>query len=147
MGEIIMRATREEQRTEALKRLNSWKTDGFLQMAFENNKLAVCERFHGLTGSGFIEASELPKEILAQVRELEERHGLMAYAAIKTETEFGLLYDILYVCKDKEDWEMDAELMEDNVAMSYCINTTEPAFSEFGTIGLASMYGGLYRAF
>ena len=142
-----MRATREEQRVEALRRLNSWDTDGFLQMAFENNKLAVCERFYGF-GSGFIVlSSELPKEILVQIRELEERHGLMAYAAIKTETEFGLLYDILYVCKDKEDWEIDAMLMEDNVVMSYCINTTEPAFSEFGTIGLASMYGGLYRVF
>lgn len=141
-----MKATREEQRAEAIRRLEKWETDEFLKMAFENNELAVCEVFGNRYSNEFVVlSSELDKEILQQVRDAEATYGIMAYVTIKTIAEFGIVYDILYVSENKEDWAIDAELMEDNVSMSYCINTTEPLFTEFGTIGIAATKGGLYR--
>ena len=145
-GVIGMKATREEQKAEALRRLDKWNTDGFIRLAFEQGQLAVCEKFDGLIPGQFIVlASELPTDILTEIREKEEEYGILAYMVIKSTTVFGVLYDILYVSENKEDWAMDAELMEDNVVMSYCINSTEPLFSEFGTIMLESTIGGLHR--
>ena len=143
-----MKATREEQRAEAIRRLEKWETDEFLKMAFENNELAVCEVFGNRDSNEFVVlSSELEEEILQQVRDAEATYGIMAYVTIKTIAEFGIVYDILYVSENKEDWAIDAELMEDKVAMSYCINTTEPLFTEFGTIGINTTKGGLYRIY
>ena len=141
-----MKVTREEQRTEALRRLKNWETDELLTQAFEHNELAISERFAFAPGVIFIMASILDKkDILTQIRAVEEEYGILVYTVIKTNTEFGELYDCLYVSSNKEDWELDEELREDNVAMSYCINISIPDFSEFGSIGVGVKPSGLYR--
>lgn len=141
-----MRATREEQMLEAVRRLQVWQADEFAAEALEKGTLAMFERFYGFKHNDFIVlACRVPDEILEQIREIEGNYGILTYMVVKTETEFGVLYDLIYVGRDKDDWEIDAGLMEDSVTMSYCINSTIPEFSEFGTIGLGNKLGGMYR--
>lgn len=141
-----MKVTREQQKAEALRRLEVWKADGFAAEALENGVIAVFDRLYGFKKDDFIIlASRVGKKLLSQIRELEEEYGIYVYMVVRTVTEFGELYDCIYVSKDDTDWSIDAELMEDNVTMSYCINMTIPEFSEFGTIGLGVKDGGMYR--
>lgn len=141
-----MRATREEQRKEALRRMAAWQVDGFAEEALNNNTLAVFERFYGFICNDFIVLGRrVDEDMLIQIHEVEEQYGIFVYMVVRTETEFGDLYDLIYVGRDKDDWEIDDELMEDKVTMSYCLNTTIPDFSEFGTIGLDGKLGGMYR--
>ena len=141
-----MKVSREEQLQEALRRMKAWGVDGFAEEALQKDTLAVFERFYGFKKDDFIVlANRIPEDILQKARELEEEYNLFVYMVVRTITEFGDLYDLIYVSQENSDWDIDKELMEDNVTMSYCINTTIPEFSEFGTIGLGNKLGGMYR--
>lgn len=141
-----MRVTREQQKAEALRRLKEWGTDGFAAEALENGAIAVFDKFYGFKKDDFIVlASRAEATLMEKINELEDDYGIYVYMVVRTVTEFGELYDCVYVGKDSEDWSIDAALMEDKVTMSYCINTTISEFSEFGTIGLGNKDGGMYR--
>lgn len=141
-----MKVTREQQKTEALRRLKVWGTDGFAAEALENGAIAVFDRFYGFKKDDFIVlASRAETTLIEKINELEAEYGIYVYMVVRSVTEFGELYDCIYVGRDDEDWVIDAALLEDSVTMSYCINVTIPEFSEFGTIGLGNKDGGMYR--
>lgn len=141
-----MRATREEQRIEALRRMEELHLDKLFRTAFLEGTLAVSEKFEGTLNNGIL-IYEIPKCVLNEIRTVEKDFGIVAYAVIRSRTEFGEIFDLLYIGREKEDWEWDNQLMEDHVVMSYCINTTISMFSELGTIGIANIEGGLYRIY
>lgn len=140
------KATKEEMRVEALRRMVKLGVDQSIIDAFNTEVLAQCEKFYGFFPKQFVVlASRIESEIAKIVRETEREYNIMAYMVIKTNTDLGLLYDVLYVSSHKEEWEMDEEMMEENIIMSYCINTSYEHCSEFGSIGIAKQNGGIYR--
>ena len=81
------------------------------------------------------------------IKQWEEEYKSLVYHVIKTQTEFGLLLNILYVSNYPEEWEMDRKDIEKEMIVAYVKNMDDDYCSEFGTIGVASRYGGLVRTF
>ncbi len=79
------------------------------------------------------------------VKEFEEEYGAMVYHIIHNYTNFGELYSLLYVSKDKDEWDYDNDDLNHNICLAYVKNLDEDAFSEFGSIGIKSQFGGLVR--
>lgn len=73
-----------------------------------------------------------------------EYEGYIVYHVIKTNTvDFGVVYDLLYVSPNEEDWLSEREDIKDNIVMSYTV--TE--FAEFGPIQIKLINGGVARTF
>ena len=71
-------------------------------------------------------------------------NGGMPYHVIKSFTEVGTLYAVLYVSHSEEEWDME-RMENDGSIFSYVYNATNPSFSEYGYIGIRPANGGLER--
>lgn len=79
------------------------------------------------------------------VKEFEEEYNALVYFVIRSYTELGKLDTLLYVSDHEDEWEMDREDIKDGYVVSYVYNYDVPYFSEIGTIGVLSRFGGLIR--
>ena len=79
------------------------------------------------------------------VDDFEKQHNGLVYHVIKSYTNIGLLYALLYVSEYTEEWEMDLADLGAGQALAYVINMDMPDCSEFGTIGIKPLNGGLAR--
>lgn len=74
----------------------------------------------------------------------KEHEGYIVYHVIKTNTvDYGVVYDLLYVSPQEDEWVLDREKLKDNLVMSYTV--TECA--EFGPIQIKMINGGVARTF
>ena len=74
----------------------------------------------------------------------------MVYHVIKGTYDFGdgekmIMDSLLYVSDEKEEWKYDRNDMKQGYIMSYVYNETYPDLSEFGTVGVVPINGGLSR--
>ena len=133
--------TREEMKQEAiryLKRLDIFKP--YIK-GFENKDM-VCffEEFGGYW------LYQEP-EIAAKVKTFEEETGNLVYAVTHEYTAFGEIWDFLYVSKYVEDG-TDFVYSQGNgrfIVDAYAWNRTDDGCSEFGSIEVVSMGGGIKR--
>ena len=79
------------------------------------------------------------------VEDFENEYHALVYHVIHSYTSFGELLNLLYVSDDEEEWEYDNSDIDDGYVFSYVVNLSEPLFSEFGTIGVKNVSGGLIR--
>ena len=84
-------------------------------------------------------------ELTAKVKEFEEEHNALVYHVIHTYTQFGELYNFLYVSDHDDEWVMDNEDIQDNYVLCYVWNKDDDWCSEFGTIAVRQKFGGLVR--
>lgn len=77
------------------------------------------------------------------VTDFENTHkGSMVYHVIKTLTQdFGVVYDLLYLTEDKEDWKIDQKYLKNNLVLSFTVTQ----FAESGYIQIKKANGGLIR--
>ena len=80
------------------------------------------------------------------VKKFEEENNALVYHIIKTNTNIGMLYNLLYVSEYVEEWDMDMDDLSERQALAYVLNKTMPDCSEFGTIGIQLVNGGLMRS-
>lgn len=87
----------------------------------------------------------LTDDEIQMVKKFEQEHqGLTVYHILKTFTrDFGIVYDLLYVSNDEEEWETDRENIKDDLVMS----RTLTEFAESGLIKIKCINGGIIRAF
>lgn len=79
------------------------------------------------------------------VKKFEEENNALVYHIIKTNTNIGMLYNLLYVSEYVEEWDMDMDDLSEGQALAYVLNKTMPDCSKFGTIGIKPSVGGLIR--
>ena len=84
------------------------------------------------------------------VEEFEKKHeNYKVYHCIRSHTEFGELLSMLYVNGNDEEFEEDKENFDydiaDGYAFAYVKNLTDDWCSEFGSIGIQSVNGGVQR--
>lgn len=130
--------TREQQHKNAIQFLNQIGSYKPYTNAFKNGTITMYEGFGGY----YVEDEHLLKII----RDVEEQYDGTVYAVIHDFTNFGEMYTLLWSTGYEED--VDYSIEEDNgtyYAMSYVYNKTVPEFSEFGTVGIKPMFGGLVR--
>lgn len=84
--------------------------------------------------------SDTEQEIVNQFE--KEHEGTLVYHVIKTNTiDFGVVYDLLYITENPEDWNLYKDYMKDNLVLSYSVTP----FSESGLIKVRCVNGGLVR--
>jgi len=127
-----------EQKQEALNRMK--KLDIYFQAIKEFDKENIINKSEH--GGMLYWLDEKEQEF---VKEFEEKYNAVVYHIIHNYTEFGELYSLLFVSQHKEEWDWDNEDIKNNIAMVYVKNIDEDAFSEFGSIGIKSQFGGLVR--
>lgn len=131
--------TRKEQRELAiqlLKKLDIYKP--YIKGFKDDDLICFFENYGGYW------TFQEPK-IQNKIQELEEK-GVMVYAVTHEFTEFGELYDFLIIPSNKEDWD-DLVTLSDDIhkfyAFAYVWNVDDDCCSEYGTITVKSLYGGL----
>ena len=130
----------EEKKKEAIKRLKKLRV-------YEE----VIEQFEK---EGLINMSEPPfgacywptDNELTMIREFEQEHNAVVYHVIRSFMEFGTCDCYLFVSDYEEEWEQEVEYTKRGSAFVYVYNHDEPAFSEFGSVGIKlTPAGGLAR--
>lgn len=132
--------TRKEMRNEAIKRM---KVLGMNQKAIDElkrrDRIAVSIAGH-LTFT-------IKDEIRDKIKKFEQKYNAYVYHCIYCETEFGILYSLLYVDTYEDEWKYDLEDLKEGFPMAYVINETIPYMSERGSIGIKPLLGTLRRTY
>lgn len=130
----------ESKKAEAIKRMKALDLyKPYITLFEKDNQIFMSE----MTG-GVYEFND-NEELVAKVKEFEEENDALVYHVIRTLTQFGELYNFLYVSKYEEEWEMDNEDISEGYALVYVWNKTDEWCSEFGSIGVQGKFGGIVR--
>lgn len=127
-----------EQKQEAIARMK--KLDIYVQAITEFEKENLVNKSEH--GGILYWLDENEQEM---VKEFEEKYDALVYHIIHNYTSFGELYAFLYVSKNKDEWDYDNDDLNHNICLAYVKNLDEDAYSEFGSIGIKSQFGGLVR--
>lgn len=130
--------TKKELKEEALKRMHMYGLLPQIVTLFETEGRVMKSEI-----AGFL--YELDKDEQRIVNEFESENGGLVYHVIRSDTGVGVLYSLLYVGTTAEEWEMDHEDIENGICLAYVYNQTVPEFSEYGSIGVRPMNGGIVR--
>lgn len=129
---------RNKQKLEAIERMKLLKLYPQIIKEFEEDDVINVSEHGGILFWLSVEQQEM-------VKQFEEKYNAVVYHVIHNYTEFGELYSLLYVSKYQAEWDYDKDDILNNTALVYVVNKDEDAFSEFGSIGIKSMFGGLAR--
>lgn len=135
-----MNVSMEIKKSEAINRmkvLDLYKP--YITLFEKDNKIFMSE----MTG-GVYEFDD-DAELNAKIKAFEEEHNALVYHVIHTMTQFGELYNFLYISDHQDEWEMDNEDIKDGYALAYVWNKTDEWCSEFGSIGVQGKFGGIVR--
>jgi hypothetical protein len=112
--------------------VNKFKKDG---------TITLFERFGGY----YIDGDSEP-ELLNKIKEFEAETGSLVYAVTHEIFEFGECYSFLCISKYEEDWEGTCVAgMRGSYVFAYVWNKDVEEYSEYGTIIVASLSGGIAR--
>lgn len=139
-----MNVSREIKKVEAINRMKELGLFAPCIKAFKNrDEVQLSE----LTG-GLYEFSS-NKELTAKVQEFERKNNALVYHVIHTpmrlDGEAMDMYNFLYVSDYQEEWEVDNADIKEGYVFAYVWNKTIDYFSEFGSIAVKGMFGGLVR--
>ena len=135
-----MNVSMETKKAEAISRMKALDLyNPYIKAFKDKDEIFISE----MTG-GVYEFSE-NIELQAKVKEFEAEHKALVYHIIHTFTQFGELYNFLYVSDHQDEWEMDNADITDGYAMAYVWNNTDEWCSEFGSIGVRGKFGGIVR--
>ena len=129
-----------EKKLEAVKRLKMLELYPTVVKDFEKSGKIYLSESDGILFC----LSEDEKEM---VKKWEQEQNGLVYHVVKTNTNFGLLYSLLYVSDTEDEWEMESDDVNELTPFVYVVNKTEPMFSEFGSITIMPKNGGLVRVF
>lgn len=132
-----MTITREMQKAEAIKRMKALKVIPEAIRQFEQDDLVNCSE-----GGALYWLDDEQKKMVA---EFEEEYNALVYMVIHNQTEFGELYNMLYVSQHEDEWQYDNEDLKDGYAYAYVKNVTYEDFSEIGGIAIDNRFGGIVR--
>lgn len=126
-----MNVSREDKKTEALKRMEVLGLFGPCVKAFKDrDEVQLSEQNGGLYEFNSNE------HLNAIIKSFETQCNALVYHVIHTYTEFGELYNFLYVSDHSEEWDMDNADLADGYVLAYVENVDDPICSEFGTIAV-----------
>lgn len=136
----MCKVSREKKKEEAIKRMKGFGLFTPCIKAFEKyNEVQMTEPYGGL-----YEFSD-DAELTAKVKEFEEEYDALVYHVIHTYTQFGELYNFLYVSDYEEEWEFDRADVKAGYAVAYVWNKSDEWCSEIGSIAIREFIGGLVR--
>lgn len=136
-----MEISREKKKEEAIQRMKELGIiNGAIKQFKDDDIVMVSEPPIG----GLYWLDDEQKKI---VDDFEKENDALVFMVVKAFTNFGDMLSLLFISDYEEEWEMDRDGIKDNIVMSYTINETNPELSEFGSIGVKRVGGGLIRKF
>ena len=136
----MCKVTKAKKKEEALKRMKAFGLFKPCIKAFEKYDEIQATEPNG----GLYEFSD-DEELTAKVKEFEEEYDALVYHVIHTYTQFGELYNFLYVSDYEEEWEFDRADVKAGYAVAYVWNKSDEWCSEIGSIAIREFIGGLVR--
>ena len=137
-----MNTTKEQRKIKALELMQKLDIYKPYIKGFEtDNKVCYFERFAGFW-------AWQDEDLIAKLKEIEEKYNCTIYAITHEFTEFGELYDFLLVTDYPEEWKdlvYKGRINNQHYAFAYCYNKDDDFCSEFGTIAIESFGGGIRR--
>ncbi len=139
-----MNISREIKKEEAIKRMKALELFAPCVKAFKDrNEVQLTEPTGGLYEFSSNE------NLTAKVQEFEKKNNALVYHVIHTpmrlDGEVMDMYNFLYVSDYQEEWEVDNADIKEGYVFAYVWNKTIDYFSEFGSIAVKGMFGGLVR--
>jgi hypothetical protein len=132
--------SKENKKTEAIKRMQALGLFNPCIKAFQkHDEVQLTEPTGGLYEFGDND------ELNAKIKEFEKEYSALVYHVIHTYTQFGELYNFLYVSDYDEEWEMDNADITDGYVVAYVWNKSDELCSEIGGIAVRELFGGLIR--
>lgn len=131
--------TRNDQLNEAIARMKKLKLHPNTIADLKNGTVNVSYHMGALYW-----ADDDQKKIIA---DFENKTGALVYHCISTNTEFGLLFNMLFVSKHEDEWEIDNEDIENLFPIAMVENLSDSLCSDMGCIGVKPIFGGLVRIF
>ena len=139
-----MKVSREIKKVEAINRMKELGLFAPCIKAFKSRDEVQLSEPTG----GLYEFSS-DKELTAKVQEFEKENNALVYHVIHTpamiDGEAMDMYSFLYVSDYQEEWEVDNADIKEGYVLAYVWNKTIDYFSEFGSIAVKGMFGGLVR--
>ena len=129
---------REKQKKEAVKRMRKLGMIAGVIKDFEKE-----DRLQQSENGGML--YWIDDETKEAVKKFEEQYGGLVYHLIKSFTEIGIMYAMLYVSAHEEEWEYDMEDIEGRSVVAYVYNADHPELSELGGVSIRPSFGGLVR--
>ena len=133
-----MEELRIKQKQEAIERMKMLKIYSQAIKEFERENVINVSEHGGIL-------FWLDDEQQEMVKRFEEKYNAVVYHVIHNYTEFGELYSLLYVSQHENEWDYDKDDIKHNIALCYVVNKDEENFSEFGSIGIKPLFGGVIR--
>ena len=134
-----MKINKEIKKAEAINRLKAMEIIPEAIRQFDEDDIVnVSENPYGI----LFWADDEQKEL---IEEFEKEYNALVYHVIHTYTEFGELYNFLYVSDHNEEWICDHDDLEEGYAYAYVWNKTDEWCSEIGSIGVRGKFGGIVR--
>lgn len=133
----MAKATMEQMKEEAIRRMGWWKLHPNVVRDFKKGVLNVSEHMGALYW--------LEDDDKKLVDDWAKETGNLPYHLIRSYFDDMELLTILFVEPDKSEWTLNKDDSVYFVQFAYVINKTEPAFSEYGSVGLRPTFGGVIR--
>ncbi len=134
-----MAVTREVMKEEAIERMNILNLHPNVIKEFTEKDTLN----YSYSELGFL--YWLTDETQARVEKFERETEYLVYHVIEDETTIGRLITLLYVSTCDDEWESDKEDLRAGQCIAYVVNKEDEMFSEFGSVGLKSINGGVVR--
>ena len=141
MENVTTKPTIENKKAKAIELMKALGIyEPYIQGFEQENNVCFFERFGGYW------VYQEP-ELEAKMKEIEKEYNCTVYAITHEFTDIGEFYDFLLVTNYPEEWDELIHNDKDNefYAFAYVWNKTDDWCSEFGTIILKSLFGGLRR--
>ena len=139
-----MKVSREIKKVEAINRMKALGLFAPCIKAFKDRDEVQLSEPTG----GLYEFS-IDKELTTKMQEFEKKNNALVYHVIHTpmrlDGEVMDMYNFLYVSDYQEEYEVDNADIKEGYVFAYVWNKTIDYFSEFGSIAVKGMFGGLVR--
>jgi hypothetical protein len=128
---------------EAMRRLKLLKVHKKVINDYKKGQINISERFNKDDAVLLYHPTEEEQYIIGK---LEDKYAIHIYHIQKTDTNFGMLYTCLYVALDNEnEWEIEAQYLSNGHSLAYVYNDDNPHLSQFGSVVVKPMNGGIIR--
>ena len=87
----------------------------------------------------------LDEKELEMIKDFEHKHSVIVYHVIHTFSNLGETYELLFITKEKEEWEAEKVDLKNGFALAQVIVMDYSPNSEMGYIGIENINGGLVR--
>jgi hypothetical protein len=140
-----MENLKDLQKQEAVKRLKLLKVSKNVLREFEQEDVVYYSERQNNMFDGILYWISNEPQYEEAVSNFEKEHNALVYHAQLTHTEFGDLLSLMYISKNKSEWEQDIDDIKTGQAVVYVLNVEDNLNSEFGSIGITPRNGGVGR--